>query len=78
MLDYVAEHLSSWQYLNFTSDTSTWENPDDGCLVSIAFAGTSGVCELLVVAADASALSSQSASSLLEHLREADSVVVQP
>jgi hypothetical protein len=78
LLDYVAEHLSSWQYLNFTSDTSTWENPDDGCLVNIALASTASVCELLVAAPDASALSSQSVSSLLEHLRDAHGVVVQP
>lgn len=78
LLDCVGEHLSSWRYLNFTSDTSTWENPDDGCLVSIAFGSTARVSELMVIAPDASALSSQSASDLLEHLREAYGVVVRP
>jgi hypothetical protein len=70
LFDVVTEYLSSWQHLNFYSDISTWENPDDGCFVSIACASTVDVRVFLLVAPNAAALTSGSLSGLLKHLRE--------
>jgi hypothetical protein len=76
LFGFVAEYLSSWQRLNFYSDVSTWENPDDGCFVSIAFASTGNVRVFFLVAPSAAALTSGSLSGLLKHLREAHGVQV--
>jgi len=78
LVEFVSRHLSSWHYLSFTSDTSTWENPSDGCLVNIAFTNTESVREFSIVAPVSSALKSRSVSRLLEHLRDAYGVLVQP
>lgn len=69
LVDSLAEYLSSWQYLNFTSDTSTWEDPDEGCLVTIGFASTANICDFHVVAPNAAALT-RAVSGLLEQLRK--------
>jgi len=69
LVDFVAEYLSSWRYLNFTSDTSTWEDPDEGCLVTVGFTGTANVSDFHVIAPSATALT-RSVSGLLEHLRK--------
>jgi len=69
LVDFLAEYLSSWQYLNFTSDTSTWEDPDERCLVTIGFASTANICDFHVVAPSAAALT-RSVSGLLEQLRK--------
>ena len=70
LVELVAEVLSTWRYLSFTSDTSTWEDPVDGCLVTFAFEGTAKVCEFHIVAPSAAALT-RSVGALLEQLREA-------
>lgn len=69
LVDLVAEVLSSWQYLSFTSDTSTWEDPDEGCLVTFAFESTAKIGEFHVVAPSTTALA-RSLGALLEQLRE--------
>ena len=38
LVTWLWEHLKTWQYLNFTSNTSIWEHQEDGSTVYIAFA----------------------------------------
>lgn len=64
--------------LVFHDCTSTWENLEYGCLVTIALASNASVCEFSIAAPDASALSSQSVGSVLERLRDTHGVIVQP
>jgi hypothetical protein len=71
---FLTEYLSSWQYLNFYSDISTWENPDDGCFVSIAFEINGNVRVFFLVVSNAAALTSSFLNGLLKHLRVAHGI----
>ena len=41
LVEWLSEQLSSWHYMSFTSDSSTWECPADRTLVSVAIESVS-------------------------------------
>ena len=48
LTDLFWERLSSWRYLNLTSNSSTWECPRHATLASLVFDDAEVICELSV------------------------------
>jgi hypothetical protein len=64
LTDFLWEHCRSWQYLNPTSDTSIWEDPEEaGASIFVAYEGEE-VVELVLNASESDGATAEVASEL--------------
>lgn len=69
LTDLFWESLPSWQYLNLTSNSSSWECPRHATLASLVFDEAEVICEFSVRFAAVPEHSGCSMNRLLEQLR---------